>query len=199
MPVTISRAVEGLVDGALFERLVLNVGGIPGTLHVTDGRPRLLARLKGFNAAARFTPWLVLVDLDRGECAPPFRRGHLPRPAAKMSFRDAVRAIEAWLLADRAHVADWLMVPLSAIPKNPELLPDPKRALVDLCRRSRALEIREEMVPREGSGRSVGALYTSRLIEFIGDARNGWRPKVAARTSDSLARCLRDLRRLASG
>jgi hypothetical protein len=34
---------------------------------------QLLERLGGYNNAARFSPWLVLVDLDRdADCPPPF-------------------------------------------------------------------------------------------------------------------------------
>jgi hypothetical protein len=36
--------------------------------------------------------------------------------------------------------------------------------VVELARYSRRRDIREDMVPRPGSGRSVGAAYTSRLI-----------------------------------
>jgi hypothetical protein len=81
------------------------------------------------------------------------------------------------------------------VPGPPETLPDPKRVLIELASRSRRREIREDMVPRLGSGRVVGPAYTSRLIEFVTDRRGGWRPGIAARSADSLARCIRRLRR----
>lgn len=68
--------------------------------------------------------------------------------------------------------------------------------VVNLARRSRSREIAADMVPRRESGRPEGAAYASRLIEFISDSRRGWRPTVAARSSNSLRRCLRRLRRL---
>jgi hypothetical protein len=113
-----------------------------------------------------------------------------------MAFRIVVRAIEAWLLADRERVSLWLDVPLHRIPMQPERASDPKRTLVDLARRSRSRAVREDLVPRVGSGRRVGPLYSSRLIEFVQDRRRGWRPREAARSADSLDRCLRHLRRL---
>jgi hypothetical protein len=193
----VSGAVEGLVDQAVFERLVATVGAPVGDVFPTGGKPRLLARLRGFNQAARHTPWLVLVDLDRdAECAPPFRRRHLRTPSRYMAFRVAVRAVESWLLADRERVAAWLDVPLRRVPERPEALPDPKLEVVNLARRSHSRSVRDEMVPRDGSGRAVGMLYTSRMIEFVQDEVDGWRPEIAARSSDSLDRCLRDLQRI---
>ncbi|NLI83320.1 MAG: hypothetical protein GX443_16770 [Deltaproteobacteria bacterium] len=47
------------------------------------------------------------------------------------------------------------------------------------------------------SGRQVGPAYSSRLIEFVENCRNGWRPHEAARSSTGLSRCLQCLRRLA--
>jgi hypothetical protein len=104
-PPVISGAVEGIVDEAVFTRIVRAVRAEPGPVYGKNGKPQLLERLPGYNNAARFSPWLVLVDLD--------------------------------------HDA-----------------------------------------------------YASRLIEFISDHRQGWRPSVAAKSADSLARCLRCLRRL---
>jgi hypothetical protein len=190
-------AVEGLLDQAMFERLVRFVRGEAGPLHRTDGKGRLLARLRGFNQAARLTPWFVLVDLNGDEkCAPPFRRRWLPSSERLMCFRVAVRAAEAWLLADRDRFSAFLDIPPERMPERPDSVSDPKRTLVNLARRSRRRDIREDMVPRAGSGRAVGPLYTSRLIEFVHDARRGWRPGVAARASESLDRSVRDLRRV---
>lgn len=68
--------------------------------------------------------------------------------------------------------------------------------MVEMARRSRRRDIREDMVPRPGSGRTEGPAYTSRLIEFVADVDHGWRPDVAALSSDSMDRCLQCLRRL---
>ena len=68
--------------------------------------------------------------------------------------------------------------------------------MVDIAKGSRRREIREDMIPRTGSGRVVGPAYTARLIEFVIGARNAWRPEVAAERSESLKRCLRCLNRL---
>jgi hypothetical protein len=196
-PPVVRGAVEGLVDEAVFRRLVQCVRASPGSVHCRNGKADLLRRLPGFNAAARHGPWLVLVDLDHDEdCAPPFRAAKLPDPAPAMCFRIAVREVEAWLLADRERFAEFLDVDPSRLPARPESVADPKEQVVALARRSRSRDVREDMVPREGSGRAEGPAYSSRLIEFVSDVRGGWRPTVAGRSADSLARCLRCLRRL---
>jgi hypothetical protein len=127
----------------------------------------------------------VDLDADAG-CAPPLRAVWLPQPAPMMCFRVAVRAVEAWLLADREQLARFLGIAASRVPLAPETVLDPKRALVDLAARSRRRAIREDMVPRSGSGRSVGPAYASRLIEFVDGY---WRPEMATNNSDSLRRC----------
>jgi len=186
------------MDEMVLRRLAEHIGVNADPIYVAHGKDRLQEAVPGYNSAARFSPWAILVDLDRDEdCAPPFVARWLPAASRHMCFRVAVRTIEAWLMADRERLAAFLHVPARSVPGNPETLPDPKRAVVDLARRSRRSEIRADMVPRPDSGRAVGPAYTSRLIEFATDRRRGWRPTVAARSADSLARCVRALRALA--
>lgn len=181
VPVIISAAVEGVTDEAVVRRLILHVGAEPGAVYGKNGKPHLKERIAGYNHAARHAPWIVLVDLDReAECAP-------PAPAPQLCFRVAVRAVEAWLLADAETLADFLGVARNKVPRGPESLPAPKEALVNLARTSRRKAIRQDMVPREGSGRAVGPAYASRLIEF---ASSFWRPAEAAPQSDSLRRAI---------
>jgi hypothetical protein len=190
----VSVAVEGDVDEAVAIRLIVLAGGVPGSVYGKRGKPGLRRGVTGYNQAARRAPWLVLVDLDTDEpCAPTLLRTWLPDQSAHMCFRVAVRAIEAWLIADPERLAGFLGISASRIPAEPEGLVDPKRTMVDLARTSRRRDIQNDMVPREGSGRSVGPAYTSRVIEY---ARDDWRPDVAARRAESLQRaiaCLEEL------
>jgi hypothetical protein len=189
--VEVSGAVEGLLDEAVLKRLLQEVGAAPGPIYGKRGKDDLKRSVSSYNNAARFTPWIVLVDLnDDAACAPALAGALLPSPAPWMVFRVVVRAVEAWLLGDGARAAAFLGVPATAIPPFPEQLEDPKRAMVDLARRSRKAQVRDDMVPRPGSGRAVGPAYTSRLVEFASDRQHGWRPPVAARSCHSLARCL---------
>ena len=76
-------------------------------------------------------------------------------------YRVAVRAIEAWLLADAERLAKYLGIPRTLVPRFPDQGDHPKRTLVNLARRSRKRAIREGMTPRQGSGVQVGPEYLS--------------------------------------
>lgn len=194
LPPIIHGAVEGLVDEAVLRRLIQEGGGTIGPIHGRNGKAHLLKQLPGYNRAAQFTPWVVLMDLDQNaECAPPFCSTCLSMPSARMRLRIIVREVEAWLLADREELARFLGISAAKVPRDPETITDPKSAMVGLARHSRRRDVREDMVPRPGSGRNVGPAYVARLVEFI---EMHWRPTVAARSADSLRRCRERLSQL---
>lgn len=190
----ISAAVEGVTDEAVVRRVIHHVGAVPGNVYVQRGKGNLRQRANGFNHAARVTPWLILVDLDDdAPCTPPLCRDWVPHPAPHLCFRVAVHAMEAWLMADADALASYLSVARTSVPTDPEAEIVPKRTLVNLARRSRRPAIVKDMVPREGSGRSEGPAYASRVVEF---ASHHWRPDVASDRADSLRRAIACLRRL---
>lgn len=191
--VSFTGAVEGAVDEVLLRRIVASAGREIATVYVTEGKGNLVKRLPGFNAAAAHAPWLVLVDLNGDPCAPGFINDHLPAPSACMRFRVAVRAAEAWLMADAERLASFLSVSTGRVPIDPETELNPTQTMVNLARHSRRRAIREDMVPDPGGGRSIGPAYEARLIEFMIDSNDGWRPNIAALRADSLARLLRSL------
>ena len=106
---SIRAAVEGATDEAVVQRLIGHSGGQIGSVY---GRraSRIAREIAGYNIAARNGPWFVLVDLDNdADCAPPLRDAWLPDPAPGLCFRVAVRAVEAWLMADpRRLPAIWM-------------------------------------------------------------------------------------------
>jgi hypothetical protein len=196
-PVVITAAVEGPIDEAALRRLcVLADAGI-GDVYGRLGKSYVLSRLPGYNNSARHRHWVVLLDLNSDRpCAPEAARTWLPQPAQLMCLRIAVKETESWLLADREAIARFLRVRTGAVPDRPDELADPKREIVNLARTSRSRAIQDDIVPRPGSGQSVGPAYTSRMIEFIQHPTQGWRPDRAEPRSESLRRCLAGIRRL---
>jgi hypothetical protein len=190
----IHAAVEGIIDEAVAQKLIIEAGGFPGTVYGRSGKAFLRQKIQGFNNAAKTWPWLVLVDLDNdADCAPPLCAQWVPDPAQFLCFRVAVREVESWLLADAKTMASFLGISQKSIPMDPERLDDPKREIVNLARRSRRGAIRKDIVPREGSGRPVGPAYASRLIEYV---QKLWRPVVASKQAESLCRAIKCVHRL---
>jgi len=188
MPVNV--LIEGRSDESVAKHLLRHVGLEVGAVYGSKGKAYLLERLPNYNRAAQFTPWFGIIDLDTEPCAAQAIGLWLPQPAKGMRFRIAIRAIEAWLIADRERMATFLAVSPSRLPPYPELEANPKEILINIARHSRSSSIREDIIPRQGSGAKIGPLYVARLNEFI---EKHWRPEVAAQCSDSLLRCIRAL------
>jgi hypothetical protein len=84
--VVLSAGVEGIVDQAVVQRLTDELGFSVYGFHGLRGKSFLKERINAFNSAARFNPWLVLVDLDSDECAPQLRSDWLVAPSRSMTF-----------------------------------------------------------------------------------------------------------------
>lgn len=190
----VSAAVEGDVDEAILSKIVEGLGISLGGVFGRSGKQYIHQRLDSYNKAARFYPWIILLDLDSdAPCAPTLVSQRMPRPSKLLSFRVAVRAVESWLLADQKEFATFMGVRKGALPDSPDLLPDPKAFVVELARNSRKKHIRSELVPRVGSGKRVGPAYTSRMMEF---SLYNWNPVRAEPLSESLSRCRAGIRQL---
>jgi hypothetical protein len=193
----VSGAVEGPSDEAVLRRIVVSRGAEVHRVQIQNGKANLRRALPGYNNAAQRDPWLVLVDLDQdSDCPAALASEWLPTPSAYMRFRVVVRQIESWLLADAERFASFFAVRRNGIPGAPDQLQDAKAALLAVVANSRRRVIRQDMIPRPSSGRRVGPVYTSRLIEFASNVDEGWRPEVAADHSPSLARCVSRLNEL---
>lgn len=183
----VSAVVEGDVDEAVLTRLAEKCEVSIATVFGRSGKHAVYRRLDAYNKAARYSPWIVLLDLDEdAPCAPGLISKVLPNPANNLCIRIAVHAVESWLLADQRGMARFLGVSRSRIPNSPDLIADPKTFLVDLARRSHKNDIRRELVPRPGSGKRVGPAYSSRIIEF---ALYHWDCARAEESSQSLKSC----------
>jgi hypothetical protein len=192
----VSVAVEGPLDEAVIKRLTDFTKIEIGTVYGREGKNALHSKINGYNHAANFSPWIVLVDLNHEQdCAPSLLTSWLPKPASNMFLRVAVKKLESWLLADRSSMATFLGVSKALVPQFPDLEDDSKLTLVNLARRSRFSSIRRDLVPTQGSGRQVGAAYTSRMTDFVSII---WNPEHAAQFSPSLARCITALNRISN-
>ncbi len=188
MTIPFTAAVEGLSDQAVLEAIFNKLNLELCTVYVAYGKPRLDINLPRYNSAARFAPWIVLRDLDHdAPCAPQLVKQLLPNPSRYMVFRIAKREIESWLMGDIINFCSYFSVARSRLPRASEDLADPKQSLINIMRRSRKRVIREDMVPRQGSGASEGIAYAFHVIQFVLDY---WDPSIAAQKCDSLRRCM---------
>lgn len=196
-PIEVFYWAEGPTDRAAARRLISAAGAIPGADYskrtgAAAGKDYLDANIHRFNAAAAHKCWLVLRDSD-GVCAKDLVHHLIAEPSPLMRLRIVVPAIEAWLMADRDVLADYLAVSVARIPAEPEGILDIKERLVEIVSHSRSRSIREEMLPAMRSGRRQGPGYSNVLIEFI---NNRWDPDRSSRRADSLRRSLCRLRQL---
>lgn len=139
-PVRVSYWAEGPTDRAAARKLIQVAGAEPGDDYsvrrgAASGKDFLDRRLRAYNAAAKWNPWLVLRDSD-GECAKLLVARLLDEPAPLMRFRVVVPSIEAWLLADRDEFAQFAGVARGSMPEAPEHLKDAKATLIAIVRRS---------------------------------------------------------------
>jgi hypothetical protein len=118
----------------------------------------------------------------------------MPASAADTFFlRLAVPESESWVLADRERAASFFGVSIAQIAAQPEALPDPKREVLRLARKSSVRRVREEVVSQVDINKQ-GSGYNVHLCDFV---RSAWRVNRAAERSPSLARAVRKLEEFA--
>lgn len=147
------------------------------------GRSFIKQSLKAYSQAAQLIPYLVLVDLDNDECPPSLINSWFSfKKSDNLIFRIAVREAEAWLMSDRNNFASFMGVSRDIVALEPENLPNPKDHIINLARRSRKRNIREDLIP-EGKA-TVGRNYNTCLADFI---FRKWDARKAMKHSDSLS------------
>lgn len=179
--------------------LRLLAGGHSNTQNIIEKRGlsgfgQIKVNLSAFNHAATHRPYFVLTDLDiHSPCPGGIWENWLPGETRNpnLLFRVAVREVEAWLLADRGNLAEFLEVPESLIPEDCEAISDPKVRIVNLARGSGSKEIVHALVPPPGSSAEVGRSFDRMMIQFVKDY---WDIENAAGRSQSLQRALNALR-----
>jgi hypothetical protein len=191
---------EDALSEAVAQRLVLEENhGLDVAVQLgLRGNGYLRAKLRSFVAIAHSTPVLLLTDLDRVGCPSTlildwFRGNVLPD---LLLFRVVVREIEAWLLADSEGFAEFSGVPHHRIPRNPEVLDDPKEVLLNLIQRYGRRTVKADILPARGSTARVGLAYNQALCGFV---HGPWSPDRAAQAANSLGRARRRLHELRVG
>lgn len=188
-------AVEDGLSAAVMRRLIQTTGRkfvISRTINAR-GYGRLKADMAKFKSASHVMPHVVLTDLDQYPCPPALLKDWKAMALPpRLLLRIAVREVEAWLLADREGIANFLSVAKNKVPQDPEAEADPKRTLINLARKSRRQRLAIELVPEMGSSASIGPLYNARLSEFVDTAWDVDRARTVAPSLD------RTLSRLAS-
>jgi len=157
---------------------------------VKGGRGNVQRELAAYANLAKIMPVLVGVDLDGDACAPILLSGwkNLYTARKNLLVRIAVREIESWVLADRKRFAKFIDASSDDIAKDPDLLDDPKRALLDLARASASEELKRDLIPRNFSQYPrIGPAYNLRMCKFVEEK---WRPHVAMKRSESLSRAI---------
>ncbi len=183
-------AVEDELSAAVMRRLVAEVGRnfVIDRIINKRGNGQLRTGVPKFKSASHALPHVILTDLDRYPCPPDLLQAwgatNLP---PQLLVRVAVREVEAWLLADRLGIADFLAIAAVKVPTNPEIEVDAKRTLINLARRSRKGRLTQELVPATGSSNQIGPLYNARLTEFVSTQ---WNVPRARENAPSLHRTL---------
>ena len=159
-----------------------------GTCLKRGGYGYLKRILPGINHAAKGSPYLVLTDLDRNVCPLALLTEWLSHPKhPNLIFRVAVVEVEAWLLAHREAFAEFLDISVDLVPKDLDLVPDPKQLLIELTRKSKKRYLRDAIIPAKNSTAKIGRDYNGQLIQFLNQS---WRAELAKNHSRSLERAI---------
>ena len=157
-----------------------------------NGKDPLRQQLRAFrNIAIHQWPVLVLTDQDSPQSCPPalLRQWTQSRPLpSNLLLRVAVLEVEAWLLADRSAIAQWLSISVNRVPYDPENILNPKQTVVHLSSRSRHRRLREAIAPNRVIGTDrTGPDYNLVMAEFVD---NHWNPEAARQYAPSLNRAI---------
>lgn len=192
-PVQVSLIAEGLLDERVLRQLLAQTAPHlhAGVCYGKRGRNWMDTNLVKYNQAAQTWPYVALADLEQEECPPELLRQWFPNGRhANLQARIAVRMVEAWLLADREGLAEFLGIAAHHIPQFPDQEANPKLVIVNLARRSRNRIIHEDLVPPPYSTGTVGRNYRGQLEKFVSER---WQSERARVNSQSLQRAIHTL------
>ncbi len=192
-------AVEDVLSEHIAKKIIDKYmkGYAPYPVGRKSGQSHILKKLSSYRKSAQKLPFLILVDLDRKECAALFKRELFgDKPLEKnLLFRVAVREIESWILADKSGFCSYFGVPKDKLSDNPDDLEDAKQFLINAVQKYCKDKVyKADIAPSKQSGAVVGPAYNSSLLQFIDSS---WSLDKAQAISPSLKRCVRALRNFA--
>jgi hypothetical protein len=191
LPIYINIVFEDLLSEAVIERLLTHETDrfvidkrLPGR-----GCGYIQSKINIFVQASIVQPFFILMDSDRESCAITVLNNMVPHNQRRQSclFRIAVHEVESWLLADRKGFSNLLGIPCTMIPVNPESIEDPKQYLINLAKKSRFRNVRDDLVPASNTSAIQGRGYNQFLTRFVRDI---WDIKAASLHSESLRRAI---------
>lgn len=192
-PIPLNLAFEDALTESVAQKILQTIPTAYATRTVYNrgGYGYLKRTINGFNKAATGIPFLVGTDLDRYECPPSLIADWLRHPKHhNLLISIAVREVEAWVLADRSNFATFIGLKPSSLPRNVEALPNPKETLIQLVRKSRKKQLRDDICPPPHSTRKIGPNYNAQLGRFVNET---WNPALARANSRSLDRTINRL------
>ncbi len=192
-------AVEDVLSSVVADRLLRRAFGPSCILtrltgNRQGGNGQLRANLPKYKNLCAKSPVAIITDLDNSSCAVALVSGWFGAAGVPkgLSFRVAVREIEAWLMADREGISEFLGVAGNSVPLRTDDVVNPKQTLVSISRKARR-ELRSEIVPSRGSSAVQGFGYNDVFSAF---ARERWDADRASSHSESLRRAIHGFERL---
>ena len=115
--------VEDVLSEAVVKKMFLATGRdfyVPSTLKFN--KDEIKNKINGFNKSAKGHPYFVLTDQDTANRCPPNAIRELPTAIhPNLLYRFAVMEVEAWVMADKKRVCQFLVHSLEQNPNRPGL------------------------------------------------------------------------------
>lgn len=161
--------------------------------YTDNGFGYIKANIKGFNQASKFSPFIILTDLDNLPCPVNLIEDWLPKKIHEkyLIFRIAVKEVESWLLADIEGFSSYSGVSEANFPKLPELENDPKATLIGIIKKSSKRKIKDDILPINSNAK-IGPNYNNRLGDFV---FYHWNINTAQNRSSSLKKAMDSLQK----
>jgi len=146
------------------------------------------ARIAALSKIAQRMPVFMVADGDQDTCVVRQRDAWMPKQHdPNLMLRLAVREAESWILADHEGFSAFAELSPALLPPLPDLIPNPKEALLHILTKSKRRVLRDEMLPDKRARAKTGLGYNMHLATFV---QFHWSAERACERSPSLARSI---------